>query len=276
MQRLLEGQVAIITGAARGIGAAAAELFAEHGASVVVSDIDEAPAKTVAQSICQSGGEAIAVCGDVTALDFPGRLVAETIAKYGALNTLVNNAGYTWDGMLHKMADEQWQAMLDVHNTAPFRLIRAAAPHMREAAKKEKAEGARLTPRCIVNVSSSSGLHGNIGQANYATAKMGIVGMTKTIAKEWGALGIRCNAVAFGLVDTRLTQDKQAGESIEVHGEQVKLGMPSRLRERMRPLIPLGRAGTAKEAAGPILFLASPLASYVTGHVLEVSGGMGI
>ena len=202
--------------------------------------------------------------------------MSEAIAQYGTINTIVNNAGYTWDGMLHKMSDQQFSAMLDVHNTGPFRLIRAAAPHMREQAQKEKAEGKTVKPRCIVNVSSTSGLHGNIGQVNYSTAKMGLVGMTKTIAREWGAFGIRCNAVAFGFIDTRLTQDKRASDCIDVDGQQVQLGIPGKLRDTVRTMIPLGRAGRAEEAASAILLLASPLASYITGHTLEVTGGMGI
>jgi len=273
---LLENQVAILTGAGRGIGAAAARLFAEHGASVVVSDRDEEPARAVAQEIESAGGKAIAVPGDVTDPEFPERLIAKTIETFGSLHILVNNAGYTWDGMLHKMTDRQWQAMLDVHNTAPFRLIRAAAPYMRDAAKKEFAEGLPRRPRCIVNVSSTSGLHGNPGQANYATAKLGIVGLTKTIAKEWGPLGIRCNAVAFGYIETRLTAPKESGETISVEGEEVQLGIPQMLKEGLSMFIPLGRGGTPEEAAAAILFLASPLASYVNGHTLEVTGGLGI
>ncbi len=276
MNGLLDGQTAIITGAGRGIGAASARLFAEHGARVVVSDLDIEPAKAVAHDIRQSGGDAVYVCGDITDSEFPEILISEAIAKYGSISIIVNNAGYTWDGMLHKMSDKQFSAMLEVHNTGPFRLIRAAAPHMRKGAKKEKAESIAFEPRCIVNVSSTSGLHGNIGQVNYSTAKMGLVGMTKTIAREWGAFGIRCNAVAFGFIDTRLTQERESSESIDVDGQQVQLGIPGKLRETVRAIIPLGRAGTSEEAANAVLFLASPLASYITGHTLEVTGGMGI
>jgi len=274
MEKLLENQVAIITGAGRGIGAAAAKLFAQHGARVVVSDLDAAPAEAVATVIGQEGGQAIAVPGDVTDPAFPDALMAKAIEAFGKLNILVNNAGYTWDGMLHKMSDRQFAAMIEVHNTAPFRLIRAAAPYMREAAKAEQAEGKKVEPRCIVNVSSTSGLHGNTGQINYSTAKSGIVGMTKTVAKEWVPFGIRCNAVAFGFIETRLTQDKEAGQSIEVDGEEVPLGIPSHLKGMATMVIPLARTGTPEEAAGGLLLLASPLASYITGHTLEVTGGM--
>jgi len=276
MKGLLDGQTAIITGAGRGIGAASAKLFAEHGARIVVSDLDIEPAKAVVDNIHQSGGDAVYVCGDITDPKFPDTLISETIAKYGEINIIVNNAGYTWDGMLHKMSDKQFSAMLEVHNSGPFRLIRAAAPHMREEAKKEKAQAKAFKPRCIVNVSSTSGLHGNIGQVNYSTAKMGLVGMTKTVAREWGAFGIRCNAVAFGFINTRLTREKESSESIDVDGQQVQLGIPGKLRETVRAIIPLGREGTVEEAAGAILLLACPLASYITGHTLEVTGGMGI
>lgn len=276
MRGLLDGQVCIITGAGRGIGAATARLFAEHGARLVLSDRDADPVNEVADEVRRAGGDAIAVAGDITDPDFPKHLVDEAMAKYGVLNVLVNNAGYTWDGMLHKMSDKQWDAMMAVHLAAPFRLVRAAAPHMRDAAKNEAAAGSHVEPRAIVNVSSTSGLHGNTGQANYAAAKMGVIGFTKTIAKEWGSFGIRCNAVAFGFIETRLTQDKALNESVEVNGEKIALGIPSHLRDMSMMVIPLGRAGTPEEAAGGVLFLASPLAGYVTGHTLEVTGGYGI
>lgn len=273
--KLLDGQVAVITGAGRGIGAAAAKLFANHGAKIVVSDLDREPAQHVVKAICTAGGDAIEVCGDMTDPAFPEQLVVKTIEKYGRLNIVVNNAGFTWDGMLHKMTDTQFEAMLQIDNAGPFRLIRAAAPYMRDEAKKEKAQG-DTQPRCIINISSTSGLHGNIGQINYSTAKMGIIGMTKTVAREWGAFGIRCNAVAFGFIDTRLTREKNVSESIEVDGQQVTLGIPGKVRESVSAMIPLARPGTADEAAGAILLLASPYASYITGHTLEVTGGMGI
>lgn len=276
MDGLVEGRVVIITGSGRGIGAATAKLFAEQGGKVVVSDLDVEPARAVVTDIRGTNGEAVEICGDITEPEFPEKLVCKTIAKYGAIDIIVNNAGYTWDGMLHKMTDKQFSAMLEVHNAGPFRLIRAAAPYMREEAKKEKAQGQGPKDRCIINVSSTSGLHGNIGQVNYSTAKMGIIGMTKTVAREWGVFGIRCNAVAFGFIETRLTKEKESSESINVDGEQVRLGMPGKIREAVPAFIPLGRAGSVEEAAAAILFLASPMASYITGHTLEVTGGMGI
>jgi 3-oxoacyl-[acyl-carrier protein] reductase len=276
MLGLLANQVAVVTGAGRGIGAATARLFAQQGARVVVSDLDPAPADAVVAEIVSAGGQALAVAGDVTDAAFPERIMKATIGAYGKLNILVNNAGYTWDGVVHKMSDAQWQAMLDCHVTAPFRLIRAASPYMREAAKQEIASGATPEPRCIVNISSTSGIHGNAGQINYATAKMGVLGMTMTIAKEWGQFGIRCNCVAFGMIDTRLSRSKELGESIEVHGATVPLGIPETLRQMATMLVPLGRWGSPEEAAGGILLLASPFASYITGHCLEVTGGFGV
>ena len=274
--RIFDNQVVVITGAGRGIGAAAAKLFAQHGAKVVVNDLNQEPADAVVAAIEAAGGEAVAVAGDVTEEEFPEKLMATAVSTYGKINILVNNAGYTWDGMLHKMSDKQWQAILDVHATAPFRMIRAVAPYMREPAKAELASGGLKEPRCIINVSSTSGLHGNIGQINYATGKMGVLGLTKTVAKEWGGFGIRCNAVAFGFIDTRLTRPKEAEESIEVAGEEIRLGIPEQLRRNAGMFIPLGRPATSEEAAGGILMLASPWAAYVTGHTLEVTGGSGI
>ena len=271
----------VITGAGRGIGASAALQFAQHGANVVVNDLDAAATEETVHAITTAGGHAIAVAGNVTGPDFPAHLMETAVDTYGQLNILVNNAGYTWDGMSHKMSDEQWQAIIDVHLTAPFRMIRAAAPFLREAASAELESGASLSNRCIVNVSSTSGLHGNIGQVNYAAGKMGIVGLTKTIAKEWGRLGIRCNAVAFGFVDTRLTRAQESQEeAIEIDGREVPLGIPAKVRalldKDIQLRIPLGRPATIEEAAAGIVLIASPLASYITGHVLEVTGGMGI
>lgn len=273
---MFQNQVVVITGAGRGIGAAAAKLFARYGAQVVVNDLDAAPCQAVVAEIEASGGQATAVPGSVTDPDFPAHLLATAVQTYGKLNVLVNNAGFTWDGMLHKMSDEQWQQILNIHATAPFRLIRAAAPYMRQAAKEEKEAGKTVEPRCIINISSTSGLHGNIGQINYATGKMGVVGLTKTIAKEWGPFGIRCNAVAFGFIETRMTQAREMGETVNIGGNEVSVGIPSHLRQMAPMLIPLGRTGTAEEAASGIVLMASPLASYITGHVLEVTGGAGI
>ena len=270
---LLTGKVAIITGSGRGIGAAAAKLFAAEGASVVVCDLDSAPANETAEAIKAAGGKALAVPGDMTDPAFPEQLVQKAIEGFGGLDVMVNNAGYTWDAVIHKMTDKQWQAMLDIHVTAPFRLIRAAAPFIRETAKKEAEQQGHANARKIVNVSSVSGTQGNAGQANYSTAKAGITGLTKTMAKEWGQFNVQVNCVAYGWIETRLTGAKEAGEKIERDGEEIAIGVPGQMHGVMRMMVPLGRPGTPEEAAGPMLFFASPLSNYVSGIVLEVHGG---
>ncbi|RAQ96944.1 SDR family NAD(P)-dependent oxidoreductase [Thermogemmatispora tikiterensis] len=270
---LLDGKIAIITGSGRGIGAAAAKLFAAEGAAVVVSDLDQGPADETVAAIRNAGGKAIAVAGDVTDPAFPAQLIKTTLDTFGGLDIIVNNAGYTWDGVIHKMTDKQWYAMLEVHNTAPFRILREASHFIREAAKREQEANGRANPRKVVNVCSVSGLHGNAGQVNYATAKAGIVGLTKTLAKEWGRYNVQVNCACFGFIETRLTAPKESGEKIQREGDEVELGIPGQLRQMATMLIPLGRAGTPEEAAGALLFLASPLSNYVSGHVLEVTGG---
>lgn len=271
--KLVEGKVAIITGSGRGIGAATAKLLAQHGARLVISDLDEAPAEETAATIHAAGGEAITFCGDVTQPDFPAAIVQKAVESYGGLDMLVNNAGFTWDSMLHTMTDKQWDTILGVHLTAPFRMARAAASVMRQQAKSEIAATGQAQPRKIVNISSISAFYGNIGQANYAAAKAGVIGLTRVIAREGGRFNIQANAVSFGWIETRLTADKAQGEAIEVAGEKVALGIPQSGLEARKQLIALGRPGTPEEAAGPILFLCSPLANYVTGHLLKVDGG---
>jgi 3-oxoacyl-[acyl-carrier protein] reductase len=274
VERLLEGKTAIVTGAGRGIGRAAAELFARHGARVVISDIDPEPAKEASASISEAGGRAIGVAGDVTDPAFPERIVSAAVSEFGGLDIIVNNAGYTWDAVIHKMSDQQWEAILAVHLTAPFRIIRAAAPFLRGAAKRERDERGAALARKIVNISSTSGTRGNAGQSNYSSAKAGVIGLTKTLAKEWGQFNVQVNAVAFGRIDTRLTQAKEKGETIKRGGSEIAIGIPADRLERTTPMIPMGRAGTAYEAAGAILFFASPLSDYVSGQVLEVAGGL--
>ena len=271
--KLLDSKVAIITGSGRGIGAAAAELFAQHGAKVVVTDIDPVPAEETARKIVAAGSSALAVGADVTDDGSIEELVGHTINTFGAIDILVNNAGYTWDGVLHKMGDEQWESMLAVHLTAPFKLIRATVPYMREAAKKEKAELGAAKARKIINISSTSGTRGNPGQANYSAGKAGIIGLTKTLAREWGMFNIQVNAVAFGYIDTRLTQSEGEDNFTERDGNRIKLGIPEQMRQMAPMLIPMGRPGTPQEAAGPLVFLASELSNYVSGQVLEVTGG---
>src|SRR6266480_2577286 len=266
---LLDGKAAIITGSARGIGRATAELFVREGAKVLINDIDGDLAEQAAGEI---EGETAVFAGDLTKPGVPEDLVASANEAFGQVDVVVNNAGYTWDGVVHKMSDEQFQAMLDIHTVVPFRVIRALAPHWREAAKKERGDGQEVF-RKIVNITSISGTMGNAGQANYSAAKAGVTGLTKTIAKEWGQFKVNVNAVAFGFVETRLTQAKEAGEKIEAGGHEVELGIPEQMRQMASFTIPLGRPAQPSEAAGPVLFLCSPLANYVHGQVLNVTGG---
>ena len=272
MEQMLKGRVAIITGSGRGIGRAVALLFAREGARVVINDIDPQPARETAQEIETAGGECIVFPGDVTKPDFAEGVVNQAVKAWGGLHILVNNAGFTWDAVIHKMTDQQWEAILAVHLTAPFRLIRAAAPFFRDAAKEEKAAG-KIINRKIINVSSLTGTRGNSGQANYASAKGGIVGMTRALSKEWGALNVQVNAVAYGWIDTRLTKEKESGLALEREGVAVAVGIPASVRNMMKMIIPMGRAGTPEEAAGPVLFLASSLSDYVSGQCIEVTGG---
>ncbi|HEX8122272.1 MAG TPA: SDR family oxidoreductase [Solirubrobacteraceae bacterium] len=266
---VLDDKVAIVTGSARGIGRATAELLAEHGAKVVVNDLDSDAANEAADAI---QGDTAVFAGDLTKADAPDKLVQTAIDNFGQLDIIVNNAGYTLDAPIHKMSDDWFQKMLDIHLIAPFRIIRAAAPHLREPAKKEREEG-REVFRKIVNVSSTSGMNGNAGQANYSAGKLGIVGLTKTLAKEWGQFKVNCNAVAFGFIETRLTAAKADENVMEIDGEKVQLGIPEQLRGMGTMLIPLGRAGTPEEAAGGIFLLCTPWANFIHGQVLNVTGG---
>lgn len=268
MSEMLKNQVAIVTGSARGIGREVAQMFADHGAKVVITDKDEAPVAEAVTAIREAGGDAISFCGDVTAPDFAKNIIDTTIKNFGRLDILVNNAGYTADNLVHRLTDEQFQEMLDIHLIAPFRLIREATPYMRDAAKKEIENGV-TNYRKIVNVSSMSGVKGNVGQANYSAAKAGVLGLTKTIALEWGQFNINCNSVAFGFIDTRLTRPKEEGGS--VNGAQV--GIPTKVRDAIINKIPQRRAGEAKEAASAIFYLASPLSNYINGQVHLVNGG---
>ena len=279
--RLLAGRTAIITGAGRGIGLAAARAFGREGAKVVVNDLDAAEAQAAVDVVTKDGGEAMAFAGSVTDPTLPEQLIQATVDAYGTPDIIVNNAGFLWDGVLHQMTDKQFEEIINCHLTAPFRLLRAAAPHIRAAAKLEIEHHGQPRDRSIVNVSSTSGLHGMAGQANYASAKSGITGLTKTLAKEWGPLGVRANAVAFGMIDTRMTN--AFSDTVKVDGEEVPQGLPDKVAnmwnknpDMIKMIVPLARKGTAEEAAQGMLFLASPLSSYVTGHTLEVTGGFGI
>ena len=266
---ILEDKVAIVTGSARGIGRATAELLASEGAKVLINDLDADVAQQTASEI---SGDTLVFGGDLTKSGVCDDLVAKVIDEWGKVDILVNNAGYTIDAPIHKMSDDAFQRMIDIHNVVPFRMCRAVAPHMREPAKQEREQGVEYF-RKIVNVSSISGTMGNAGQANYSSGKSGVIGLTKTLAKEWGQFKVNVNAVAFGFIETRLTADKDESNTMEIDGEKVQLGIPSQMRSLAANLIPLGRPGTTQEAAGGVFLLCTPWANYITGQVLGITGG---
>jgi 3-oxoacyl-[acyl-carrier protein] reductase len=266
---ILDDKVAIVTGSARGIGRATAELLSEQGAKVLINDLDGDVAEQAASEI---SGETAVFAGDLTKEGVCDELVQNVIDRWGKVDILVNNAGYTLDAPIHKMSDEWFQRMLDIHSIVPFRMCRAVAPHMREPAKQEREEG-REVFRKIVNVSSISGTMGNAGQANYSSGKSAVVGLTKTLAKEWGQFKINVNAVAFGFIETRLTAPKTEENVAEIGGQKVQLGIPEQLRALGPALIPMGRPGTPHEAAGGVFLLCTPWANYITGQVLSITGG---
>src|SRR5690349_9609066 len=266
---VLDDKVAIVTGSARGIGRATAELLSEHGAKVLINDLDGDVAQQTASEIA---GETTVYAGDLTKPGAPDELVQAAIDAWGRIDIIVNNAGYTMDAPIHKMSDDAFQRMLDIHTIVPFRVIRAAAPHLREPAKKEREEGVEVF-RKIVNVSSISGTMGNAGQANYSSGKSAVVGLTKTLAKEWGQFKINVNAVAFGFIETRLTAVKDDQNVAEIGGEKVQLGIPEQMRAMGSMIIPLGRPGQPSEAAGGVFFLCTPWSNFVHGQVLNITGG---
>ena len=271
----LDGRVAIVTGSGRGIGREIALRLARDGAKIVVNDLDEAPARETIELVSRLGSQAVACNGDVCARDFGERIVATALDAFGDAHIVVNNAGYTWDSVIQKMTDEQWDAILDVHLKAPFRILRAFFAHLKPAVERESKEGLRIV-RKVVNISSTSGVNGNAGQSNYSSAKAGVTGLTRTLAKEWGRYSVTVNAVAFGYIQTRLTQPLQEGDAgrIEVLGREVKVGVQAGRIAAMSQMIPLGRGGMPEEAAGSVYLFCSPDSDYVSGQTLVVNGGM--
>jgi 3-oxoacyl-[acyl-carrier protein] reductase len=267
----LESKVALVTGAGRGIGRAIARQLAAAGASVMINDLDPVPLGEAFTLLAP--GRHAQFAGDVTQPAFPQQLVDRTISELGGLDIIVNNAGYTWDNVIQKTTDEQFQAMLDIHTVAPFRILRAASGFIREAAKREAAEGRRVA-RKIVNITSIAATDGGPGQSGYSSGKAAVIGLTRTLAKEWGRYNVNVNAVGFGLIDTRLTQPWTETSKIEVKGREIQAGVRQAVLDQIIAASPLGRAGTADEAAGPVLFLCSPLSDFVTGEVVMCTGGM--
>tara|TARA_B100001179_G_scaffold25553_1_gene15727 strand:+ start:5236 stop:6096 length:861 start_codon:yes stop_codon:yes gene_type:complete len=274
MGKKLEGKVALITGSGRGIGRELALMLAKDGAHIVVNDLDADPANQTVEDITAMGGKAVACNGSVTEDEFPERFINTALDTFGGLDIIVNNAGYTWDNVIQKMDDKQWQAILDCHITAPFRILRAAQPHIKRLFLEDKEKGI-TNYRKVVNISSTSGMNGNAGQINYSTAKAGVVGMAKTMAKEWGRYNVNVNAVGFGLIKTRLTDaDAEKEEStIDIEGNKIKVGVNSAVFQYAKTMIPLGRPGTPQEAAGAIYMFCIPESNYVTGQILMCHGG---
>jgi 3-oxoacyl-[acyl-carrier protein] reductase len=269
----LDGKVALITGSGRGIGRSIALKLAGEGARVVVNDLDSEPAQETVRAIREAGGQAVACAGSVTAPDFAERFIGTAVSEYQGLDIVVNNAGYTWDNVIQKMTDEQWYAMLDCHLTAPFRILRAAQPVIRRLSKAEAEAGQRVV-RKVVNISSVAGLFGNAGQSNYSAAKAGIVGMTQTLAKEWGRMNVTVNCVAYGFIKTRLTTSAAGECTANIDGREIKVGVNPDLLASMERSIPLGRGGTPDEAAGAVYLLCIPESDYVSGQTLMCSGGL--
>jgi len=269
----LNGKTALVTGSGRGIGRAIAEKLADCGAAVMVNDLDESALRET-KSLLGSIGKKVEVCaGDLTQPEFPGKLIQSTLDSFGSIDIIVNNAGYSWDGVIQKTTDEQFQAMLEIHLVVPFRILRAASSYIRETAKREIAAGQQIM-RKVVNITSIAGTDGNPGQAGYSSGKAGVLGLTRTLSKEWGRYNVNVNAVGFGLIETRLTQVLTGeGANIEMGGHAIRLGVQATMLESVKTACPLGRLGTPAEAAGAVLFFCSPLSDYVTGEVLICGGG---
>jgi 3-oxoacyl-[acyl-carrier protein] reductase len=269
----LEGKTALVTGAGRGIGRAIATRLADEGAAIMVNDLDDAALCETRCTLRNAGHRVARLVGDLVQPSFPDKLIEATLSAFGSVDIVVNNAGYSWDNVIQKTSDEQFQAMLEIHVTVPFRILRAASSYIRETAKKEIASGKRVM-RKVVNITSIAGTDGNAGQAGYGSGKAGVIGLTKTMAKEWGRYNVNVNAVGFGLIDTRLAQPLTSGQSeIEMKGHKIQIGVQQSMLDSIKKNCPLGRLGTPDEAAGAVLFFCSPLSDYVTGEVLICGGG---
>jgi 3-oxoacyl-[acyl-carrier protein] reductase len=268
----LDGRVALVTGGGRGIGLSLVAQLAAEGAAIVVNDLDAQPTQDAVDLIRSSGGRATACPGDVTAQDFPDCFVALALQEFGTIDILVNNAGYIWNSSVASTSDEQWDAMQNVHVKAPFRISRALFRFLREQTAREAAEGRRIH-RKIVNVSSVSATHGAAKQAGYSAAKAGLLGLTRTLAREWGSMNVNVNCVAFGLINTRLTQEISGETAIRIGERTHRVGLTRAILDDFVARTPLRRAGTTEEAAGAILLFCLPESNYITGQVIDVDGG---
>jgi 3-oxoacyl-[acyl-carrier protein] reductase len=261
----LDDRVAIVTGAGRGIGRATALRLAEEGAAVAINDLDAEPAQEVAAEVEKNGGRAISIAANIMEMDEAKRVVDATVAEFGKLDILINNAGTTKDKTFHNMGPEIFEFGVKVNLFTAYNMAYSAMPHMREVAKKEKNEqGQPAYNRKIVFTSSVAAIQGNPGQANYTAAKGGLIALTKTLARELGPFWINVNAVAPGFIETRLTQAKQEGQD---------LGIPEQMRTMALMMIAMGRYGTPEDIANVHLFLASPDSDYVSGITIPVAGG---
>jgi 3-oxoacyl-[acyl-carrier protein] reductase len=268
----LDGKVALVTGSGRGIGQAIAMKLASEGARIVVNDLDADPAHETVEILKKQGADAVACVGSVTAPDFAERYIGAAMKTFGGIDIIVNNAGYTWDDVIQRMTDEQWYAILDCHMTAPFRILRAAYPHIKAQWQVENEQG-REVFRKVVNVSSVSALNGNPGQMNYSSAKAGVIGMTRALSREWGRMKVNVNAVAFGLIHTRMTDsDANAGATVKIEGRDIRVGINPELLKTHAQRNPLGRGGTPEEAAGAVYLFCLPESNYITGQVVAVAG----
>ena len=244
---MLKNKVALVTGASRGIGRATAIKLASYGATVIVNyQGSKEKAEEVVNTILANGGQAESYGCDVSDFESCGNMIGEIIKKYGHLDILVNNAGITRDGLLMKMSEEDFEKVINVNLKGAFHTIRHASRYF----LKQRSGS-------IINISSVSGVSGNAGQANYSAAKAGLIGLTKSVAKELGSRGIRVNAVAPGFIETDMTD-----------------AMPESAKEAIKGQITMGRIGTPDDIAGVVAFLASDAASYVTGQTIAVDGGM--
>jgi len=270
----LDGKVTLVTGSGRGIGQAIALKLASEGARLVINDLDAEPAQETVESIKKMGGQAVACHGNVSAPDFAERYIKTATDAFKGIDIIVNNAGYTWDDVIQKMTDEQWYAILDCHLTAPFRILRAAYPVIKAQAQAEAAEG-REVFRKVVNISSVSALNGNAGQMNYSSAKAGVIGMTRSLAREWGRFKVNVNAVAFGFIETRMTRaDAHAGATVNIEGREIRVGISPEAAKSFAQRNPLGRPGTTEEAAGAVYLLCTPESNYITAQTIAVAGNL--
>ena len=269
----LAGKVALVTGAGRGIGLSLVRKLAAEGARIVVNDLDPEPAEAAAAFIRESGGDAMAYPGSVTQTDFARGFIEAALGRFGDVHIVVNNAGYIWNGPLHRITDEQWDAMQDVHLKAPFRILRELRGFLDARVAEERAANLRVH-RKVVNISSIAATGGTAGQANYSSAKAGLHGLTRSLAKEWGPLAVNVNCVAFGYIDTRLTQEIAGETAVTIEGKARRVGLTSEMIKTITERIALGRAGSPEEAAGGVMLFCLPESDYVTGQLLEVSGGL--